>query len=45
MSAIHWFEIPASSFERAKTFYETVLNTQIYSQDLRETMGSIVGML
>ena len=45
MSAIHWFEIPVSNFERAKTFYETVLNTQIYSQDLRETMGSIVGML
>ena len=45
MPAIHRFEIPASKFERVKTFYETFLNTQIYSQDLRETMGSIVGML
>ena len=25
-SAINWFEIPAKNFERAKTFYETVLN-------------------
>lgn len=24
-SAINWFEIPAQNFERAKTFYETVL--------------------
>ena len=45
MSAIHWFEIPVSDFERAKTFYETVKEIQINWQDLRETMGSIVGML
>ncbi|MEO8885303.1 MAG: VOC family protein [Mucilaginibacter sp.] len=24
-NAINWFEIPAKNFERAKTFYETVL--------------------
>ena len=45
MSAIHWFEIPVSDFERAKTFYETVMEIQINWQDLRETMGTIVGML
>ena len=26
--AINWFEIPATNFERAKTFYETVLEHQ-----------------
>ncbi len=45
MSAIHWFEIPVADFERAKTFYETVMDIQINWQDLRETMGSIIGML
>ncbi len=44
MSAIHWFEIPASDFERAKTFYETVLNTQLFVNDQRETMGSMLGL-
>lgn len=28
-SAINWFEIPASDFERAKTFYETVLDIKM----------------
>lgn len=45
MSAIHWFEIPVSDFERAKAFYETVLDTQIHVRDLRETAGSILGMI
>ena len=27
--AINWFEIPAKNLERAKTFYETVLNIQM----------------
>lgn len=44
MSAIHWFEIPASDFERAKTFYETVLNIQLFINDQRETMGSMLGV-
>jgi len=25
----HWFEIPVSDFERAKTFYETIYNMKI----------------
>lgn len=28
-NAINWFEIPAKNFERAKTFYETVLGVSI----------------
>ena len=44
MSAIHWFEIPVADFERAKTFYETVLHMQLFVNDQRETMGSILGV-
>lgn len=44
MSALHWFEIPVSDFERAKSFYETVLNTQLFVNDQRETMGSMLGV-
>lgn len=28
-NAINWFEIPATDFERAKTFYETILGGTI----------------
>lgn len=28
-NAINWFEIPAKNFDRAKTFYETVLDIKI----------------
>lgn len=28
-NAINWFEIPATDFERAKKFYETILDTKI----------------
>lgn len=45
MSAIHWFEIPVGDFDRAKTFYEGLLSTQIHVMDMRETMGSMLGML
>ena len=44
MSAIHWFEIPAGDFERAKSFYETVLDIQLFVNDQRETMGSMLGV-
>jgi len=27
----HWFEIPVSNFDRAKTFYETIYNMKIDS--------------
>lgn len=29
VNAINWFEIPALDFERAKTFYEAVLDTKM----------------
>jgi predicted enzyme related to lactoylglutathione lyase len=45
MSAIHWFEISVKDINRAKTFYETVLNAQIPVADMREAMGSMIGML
>ncbi len=44
MAAARWFEIPAADFERAKTFYETVLDTQLFINDQRETMGSMLGV-
>ena len=44
MSVINWFEIPVSDFERAKTFYEAVLNTKLFVNDQRETMGSMLGV-
>lgn len=33
-NAVVWFEIPVSDMERAKNFYETVLNIQIDVQDM-----------
>ena len=44
MSAIHRFEIPVVDFARAQEFYETVLNTKLYVNDMRETMGSMLGL-
>ena len=29
-NAINWFEIPAKNFERAKSFYETILEIEIH---------------
>lgn len=43
MSAIRWFEIPAADFQRARAFYETVMDIQLAVADLRETMDSIIG--
>ena len=45
MSAIHWFEIAVKDINRAKKFYETVLNAEIPVMDMREAMGSMIGML
>ena len=30
----HWFEIPVSNFDRAKKFYETIFETEIFVNDL-----------
>ncbi len=44
MSVINWFEIPVADFERAKAFYEAVLEKQLFVNDQRETMGSMLGV-
>jgi len=44
MSVINWFEVPVADFERAKTFYEIVLDKQLFVSDQRETMGSMLGV-
>lgn len=33
-NAINWFEIPVADFERAKKFYETVLETKMHEFDM-----------
>jgi predicted enzyme related to lactoylglutathione lyase len=45
MSALHWFEIPVESIQRAVTFYEAVLGASIPVVDMTEQMGSMIGML
>ena len=30
----HWFEIPVTDFDRAKSFYETIFDTEIEANDL-----------
>jgi predicted enzyme related to lactoylglutathione lyase len=37
-SAINWFEIPAKNFERAKSFYEKVLDAKLKTMS-KEDMG------
>jgi predicted enzyme related to lactoylglutathione lyase len=32
-NALNWFEIPAKNLDRAKNFYETVLDAQLQSMD------------
>lgn len=31
-NAINWFEIPASNFDRAVTFYNIILNTELHRE-------------
>lgn len=35
-NAINWFEIPASNYERAKTFYTTILGVEIMDYHMPE---------
>ena len=44
MSVINWFEVPVADFERARKFYETVIGAQLFVNDMRETMGSMLGV-
>lgn len=36
-STINWFEIPAENYERAKTFYETVLGIEVMDVPMPES--------
>lgn len=42
-NAINWFEIPVTNYERAKTFYSTILNTEIIDHHMPE-MNAKYGM-
>ena len=44
MSAIRWFEIAATDFQRARAFYETVMDTKLDVADMRESMDSMIGV-
>ncbi len=35
-NAINWFEIPAKNFERAKSFYENVLDAELETMEMKE---------
>jgi len=47
-NAISWFEIPVKNFERAKSFYKTMLATEIgvfsYDEDNNKVGGAIIEM-
>ena len=45
MTTLHYFEIPVEDMDRAKAFYEAVLDGSITVTDFRETMGTLVGGL
>lgn len=32
-NAVNWFEIPAADFDRAKKFYETIFETELFQPD------------
>lgn len=34
MNSVNWFEIPATDLERARTFYEMVLEVEVKRQDV-----------
>lgn len=42
-NAVNWFEIPANNFQRAKTFYEAVLQTEMATREMEE-MGSVMAL-
>jgi hypothetical protein len=35
-NAVNWFEIPVANYERAKTFYQTILNVEITDMHMPE---------
>ena len=36
-NAISWFEIPATNYERAKSFYTSILETEITDHHMENT--------
>lgn len=45
MAAIHWFEIPVTDINRAKKFYDAVLDVDIPIMDMTAEMGSMLGII
>ncbi|MEM7344001.1 MAG: VOC family protein [Chloroflexota bacterium] len=45
MSDLNWFEIPVTDMDRAQKFYSILLDADIPVMDMREAMGSLLGML
>ena len=43
-NAINWFEIPVKNFEKAKAFYEAVLQAELTIMEMKE-MGSVMAFL
>ena len=41
MSAINWFELPATNFDRAVAFYETVLGQPMRREDFGDDQNAI----
>jgi uncharacterized protein len=41
MNAVNWFEIPATNFERAVTFYETILNASLHQETFAEQRNAL----
>ena len=39
---ITWFEIPVSNTQRAKNFYETILNIEMTTQFIAETNETLI---
>ena len=42
-NAINWFEIPVKNFEKSKSFYEEVLQSEMQIMEMKE-MGSIMAV-
>lgn len=40
---ITWFEIPALRFQRAKKFYETVLEVRVHEQEVGQALMGFLG--
>lgn len=43
-NAINWFEIPVSNFERAKSFYEAIFETEMEVMEMKD-MGAVMAIL